>query len=275
MAENADKSQGPQTEEMTFWDHLDALRGVLIKAIVVFAAIAAALFAFMPEIFNSVILGPCRPGFPTYRALAKIAALWPGAFDAPMTDFTVELVNYQLASQFFIHMSMTCWLSLVLSFPVIIYLFWTFIKPGLYPRERRGATSAFLFGVVMFYLGVAVGYFLVFPLTVRFLADYQLSSMVPNVISLDSYTDTFVTIVFLMGVVFELPLLAWLLGRMGLLTRGFFAVYRRHAIVALLILAAVITPTGDPFTLFAVFIPIYLLWEFSATLVPKRAPEDD
>jgi len=127
----------------------------------------------------------------------------------------------------------------------------------------------------MFYLGVAVGYYLVFPLTVRFLSDYQLSELVPNVISLDSYTDTFVTIVFLMGVVFELPLLAWLLGRMGLLTRNFFALYRRHAIVALLVLAAVITPTGDPFTLFAVFIPIYLLWEFSATLVPKSAPTDD
>ena len=127
----------------------------------------------------------------------------------------------------------------------------------------------------MFYLGVAAGYYLVFPLTVRFLADYQLSDLVPNVISLDSYTDTFVTIVFLMGVVFELPLLAWLLGRMGLLTRRFFSLYRRHAIVALMILAAVITPTGDPFTLFAVFIPIYLLWEFSAMLVPKSVPTDD
>lgn len=263
------------SEEMTFWDHLDALRGVMLKAIAVFAAAAAALFAFMPEIFNGVALAPCRPEFATYRFLARLASLWPGAFDAPSTDFSVELMNYQLASQFFIHMSMTCWLALVLSFPVVIYIFWTFIKPGLYPRERRGATRAFLFGVVMFYLGVAVGYYLVFPLTVRFLSDYQLSELVPNVISLDSYTDTFVTIVFLMGVVFELPLLAWLLGRMGLLTRNFFALYRRHAIVALLVLAAVITPTGDPFTLFAVFIPIYLLWEFSATLVPKSAPTDD
>lgn len=261
--------------EMTFWDHLDALRGVLFRAIGVFAAVAAVLFAFMPEIFNGVVLGPCTPDFPTYRFLMRLSAMWPGMLDAPDSDFTVELVNYQLASQFFIHMSMTCWLALVVSFPVVIYMLWTFIKPGLYPRERRGASKAFLFGVVMFYLGVAAGYYLVFPLTVRFLADYQLSDLVPNVISLDSYTDTFVTIVFLMGVVFELPLLAWLLGRMGLLTRRFFSLYRRHAIVALMVLAAVITPTGDPFTLFAVFIPIYMLWEFSATLVPKNAPEDD
>lgn len=274
MSDNVGNSPA-QAGEMTFWDHLDTLRGVLLKAIAVFAVVAAALFAFMPEIFNGVILAPCTPGFPTYRALEWLSAKWPGAIEGPVGDFSVELVNYQLASQFFIHMSMTCWLALVLSFPVVIYLFWTFIKPGLYPRERRGASAAFMFGVVMFYLGVCTGYFLVFPLTVRFLADYQLSDLVPNVISLDSYTDTFITIVFLMGVVFELPLLAWLLGRMGLLTRRFFSLYRRHAIVALMVLAAVITPTGDPFTLFAVFIPIYLLWEFSATLVPKQAPEED
>lgn len=271
MAGNAENTSG----EMTFWDHLDALRGVMLKAIAVFVAVAAGLFVFMPEIFNNVVLAPCAPGFATYRFLERLSALWPGAFDAPAAGFSVELVNYQLASQFFIHMSMTCWLALVLSFPVVIYIFWTFIKPGLYPRERRGASTAFMFGVVMFYIGVATGYYLVFPLTVRFLADYQLSDLVPNVISLDSYTDTFVTIVFLMGVVFELPLLAWLLGRMGLLTRRFFSLYRRHAIVALMILAAVITPTGDPFTLFAVFIPIYLLWEFSAMLVPKSVPTDD
>ncbi len=274
MSDNVGKSSAAPGE-MSFWDHLDALRGVLLKAIAVFAVVAATLFAFMPEIFNNVILAPCDSGFPTYRLLDRLSALWPGAFEKPVADFSVKLVNYQLASQFVIHMSMTCWLALVLSFPVVLYLLWTFIRPGLYPSERRGALAAFWAGVVMFYLGVVVGYFLVFPLTARFLADYQLSSMVPNVISLDSYTDTFVTIVFLMGVVFELPPLAWLLGRLGLLDRSFFSLYRRHAIVALMVLAAVITPTGDPFTLFAVFIPIYALWEFSATLVPRRAPEDE
>ena len=119
----------------------------------------------------------------------------------------------------------------------------------------------------MFYLGVTIGYFLVFPLTLRFLADYQLSESIPNTISIDSYMDNFLVIVLMMGTVFELPLLAWLLGKMGFLTRGFFSKYRRHAIVALLIDAALITPTGDPFTLFVVFMPIYGLWEFSSRLV--------
>ena len=122
----------------------------------------------------------------------------------------------------------------------------------------------------MFYLGIAVGYFLVFPLTLRFLADYQLSEAVPNTISIESYMDNFFIITFMMGIVFELPLLAWLLGKIGFLTRSFFGNYRRHAIVVLLVIAAMITPTGDPFTLAAVFFPIYFLWEFSSRLVPKE-----
>ena len=125
----------------------------------------------------------------------------------------------------------------------------------------------------MFWIGVAVGYFLVFPITLRFLADYHVSEMVPNQISLDSYMDTFLMLIFIMGIVFEMPLVAWLLGNVGILHREFFKKYRRHAIVILLILAAVITPTGDPFTLAIVFLPIYLLYELSAYLTsPTKNP---
>ena len=111
-------------------------------------------------------------------------------------------------------------------------------------------------------------YFIVFPVTLRFLADYHVSQLVPNQISLDSYMDTFLMLIFVMGVIFELPLVAWLLGSLGALHRGFFKTYRRHAVVVLLVLAAIITPTGDPFTLMVVFLPIYLLYEVSAYLVP-------
>ena len=124
-------------------------------------------------------------------------------------------------------------------------------------------------GTLMFYLGVAAGYWLVFPLTLRFLAGYQLSTLIPNQISLDSYIDNFMMLVLVMGIVFELPVAAWMLGRLGVLRRGFFHTYRRHAIVALLIFAAVVTPTGDPFTLAVVFLPIYILWEGSALTVPS------
>lgn len=253
--------------EMSFWDHLDALRAVLIKVVLVLLVFTVALFACMPRIFDSVILAPCNGDFLLYRLFQHMTAGIPFAPQFTTDGFHVNLINIQLASQFFIHMSTSFWLALVLAFPVVLYLVWTFVRPALYANERHGVRLAFSLGVVMFYLGIAVGYFVVFPITLRFLADYHVSDMIPNQISLDSYMDTFLMLIFVMGVVFELPLLAWLLGNVGVLRRGFFSTYRRHAIVALLVLAAIITPTGDPFTLMVVFLPIYLLYEVSAMLV--------
>ena len=251
-----------------FWDHVDALRGVLLRCALTVALLAAAVCAVMPWIFDNVILAPCRPDFPLYRWLGHISSWW-GAGD--MEELHVELINIRLASQFFIHMSTSLWLALALAFPIVIYQLWRFVAPGLYENEKRGARKAFLAGNAMFYLGVAAGYFLVFPLTLRFLAQYQLSAMIPNQVSLDSYMDNFLVLILVMGIIFELPLVCWMLGRMGLLHRSFFTAYRRHAIVGLMALAAVVTPTGDPFTLMVVFLPIYLLWESGALLIPKDA----
>ena len=188
-----------------------------------------------------------------------------GAFTT--NGFEVELINIKLASQFFIHMSTSFWLALGLTFPFVLYELWTFISPALYHNEKQGVKTAFFIGCFMFFLGVLVGYFVVFPVTLRFLADYHVSQMVPNQISLDSYMDTFFMLLLVMGLVFELPLMSWLLGSLGILHRSFFATYRRHAVVVLLVLAAFITPTGDPFTLMIVFLPIYFLYEASALLV--------
>ncbi len=258
-----------QLQEMSFWDHLDVLRGVLIKIAMVVVAMAIIFFALMPSIFDNIILAPCRGDFLLYRLFERITASVPFLPQFSTEGFHVELINIQLASQFFIHMSTSFWLALVISFPVVIYLLWTFVSPALYEHEKRGIKRAFGFGNLMFFLGVAVGYFVVFPVTLRFLADYHVSAMVPNQISLDSYMDSFLMLIFIMGIIFELPLLAWLLGNIGVLKREFFKKYRRHAVVALLILAAFITPTGDPFTLTIVFLPIYLLYELSAWLVKK------
>lgn len=253
---------------MSFWEHLDDLRAVLIKMAVVVTTAAVVLFIFMPDIFDRVILAPCNGDFVLYRWIDRLAALIPG-MPKLGGDFHVDLINIQLASQLYVHLSTSFWLAVVLTFPVILYFLWTFIAPALYQNERKGVRKAFLFGVVMFFIGVAVGYFLVFPIILRFLADYHVSAMVPNQVSLDSYMDTFLMMVFFMGVVFELPLLCWLLGNVGVLDRSFFSKYRRHAIVALVVLAAIITPTGDLFTLSVVFLPLYLLYELSALLVPK------
>ncbi len=258
---------------MSFWEHLDALRGVLIRIAGVLLFLGIAAFCAMPWIFDHVILAPCRPDFAFYKIVDILAShsLLPGI--TASEPFELHPVSLQLASQFFVHMSASCWAAFVAGFPVIIYLLWGFVAPGLYEHEKQGVRRAFFFGNLMFFLGVLVGYYIVFPLALRFLATYQLSSQLETVVSLDSYMDNFFTLILLMGAVFELPLLAWVLGKMGFLTRSFFKKYRRHAIVALLIAAGLITPTGDPFTLFAVFLPIYALWEFSATLVPREGEE--
>lgn len=254
---------------MTFWDHLDALRGVLFRMGATLLVAAVAIFCLMPRIFDAVILAPCHGSFPLYTLFDRLAAL--GGETAPdTTDFSVTLINTQLASQFFIHLSLSFQLALVVTFPLLVYQLWGFVAPALYPHERRNASAAFVFGNILFYLGMATAYFLIFPLTLRFLAGYQLSADIPNTITLDSYMDNFMSMLFVMGVTFEIPLLTWALGRLGLMTRSFFTRYRRHAIVLLVIAAAVITPTSDPFTLTAVFIPLYLLWELSARLLPAK-----
>ncbi len=256
-------------QEMSFWEHVDALRWVLVRVVVVLAIVTIGLFGLMPAIFDSVILAPCRGDFALYRLFEQMTSSIPWLPQFSTADFHVELINIKLASQFFIHMSTSFWLALVLTFPFVLYQLWTFVAPALYPNEKRGVSIAFFIGCLMFFLGVAVGYLVVFPVTLRFLADYHVSMMVPNQISLDSYMDTFLMLIFVMGIIFELPLVAWLLGTLGVLHRGFFKRYRKHAVVALLVLAAIITPTGDPFTMTVVFLPIYLLYEVSAYLVPK------
>lgn len=257
-------------KEMSFWEHIDELRRILFRVALVVVAVMIILFIFMPWLFDNVILAPTHASFPLYRLFDAIMPPEPGT--AP---FEIGLININLASQLFTHLSMSGWTAFVVCFPFVISSLWGFISPGLYPHEKRNARTAFLFGNAMFYLGLAVGYFLVFPLTLRFLATYQLSASIENTLTLDSYMDNFLGICLVMGLVFELPLVAWILGKFGILTKSFFSKYRRHAVLALLVAAALITPTGDPFTLFIVFLPIYSLWEFSCFIVPAGEKESD
>ena len=259
---------------MSFWDHVEALRMTLFKVIGILVSMAIILFISMPQSVDSVILAPRAGSFVLYRWLNRLAQFFPGLDNLSSTDFHVNLINIQLASQFYMHMSTSFWLALVLSFPIVVYILWQFVSPALYENEKRGARTVFAIGNLLFFLGIAVGYFIVFPFSLRFFADYHVSQLVPNQISLDSYGDTFLSLIFTMGIVFELPLLSLTLSKLGIIRRSFFYRFRRHAICTLLILAAIITPS-DPFSMIAVFIPLYLLYELSALLVKKDEPKDD
>ena len=253
---------------LTFWDHLDVLRASIIRVLIAWGVVAVAWFIAMPTLFDAVIMAPCHDNFPLYGLLRRLAALAGADGEFLSRPLQVRVINIQLTAPFLIHISTAFWLSVVSTVPYLLWEVWRFIRPALYTQERRGVGRAFGMGALLFYCGVAVGYFLVWPLALRFLFTYQLSADIANQISLNSYIDNFMMLVLCMGLAFELPLVTWLLALLGLVHRSTLRQYRRHAIVAVVIAAAIITPTGDPFTLTIVAIPLYLLYELSIRLIP-------
>lgn len=237
---------------MTFWDHLDVLRQSLFRIALVLLVSAVGLFAFKDFLFDGLILAPSKADFFLYK--------WIGA------DCSLDLVNIEVTAQFMIHMKMAFLCAIVLTFPYLIFKVWQFIAPALYDNERRKVRNAFLFASGLFYVGITVGYVLIFPLMLNFFADYQVSSGVPNIFSLSSYISLLTSMVLTFGIVFEFPTLVALLSALGILKKEMMTKYRRHAICAVVILAAVITPSGDPFSLMIVAIPLYLLYEFSVLI---------
>lgn len=263
-----------QEGSLTFWEHLEVLRWSIFRvAIVVFVAMIV-LFIAMPHLFTNFVLGPTTSQFFLYRWMSSLGSL-PFIPDFSAGNFKVDIININVASQFLTHISTSFWFALIVSFPYLVFEAWRFIAPALYENEKASVGTAFLFGTVMFYLGCTVGYSFVFPFTFRFLAEYQISAEVVNQISLNSYMSTFMGMVFIMGLVFELPLLAWLMSKLGLINKAFLKKYRKVAVAVLLVLAAAITPTGDPFTLSIVFLPLYALYELSIRVVRDEEPEID
>lgn len=248
---------------MTFWDHLDVLRGSLLRMAVVTVACAVVAFAFKDAVF-AAILAPKYDDFILYRLLAGVNS-WLA--DGSPSSFHVELINTGLAEQFKIHVKTSLYVGLMAASPYCLYELFRFVSPGLYPKERRYGVRAVVSGYVMFLLGVALCYFLIFPLTFRFLGTYQVSPDVENLITLQSYMDTLFVMCFLLGILFELPIVCWVFGKLGILRRTFMRRYRKHAVVVILVVSAIITPTSDIFTLCIVALPICLLYEVSTFLV--------
>lgn len=218
---------------------------------------AIVAFAMKTEVF-SIVLAPTKSDFITYR--------WFSQF-GDIADFNLNLINTQLTSQFSVHMQVSIIIGIICVSPYILYSIFAFVSPALYENERKYARLLVLAGYIMFMIGVALCYFLIFPLTIRFLGNYQVSDDVANIITLSSYIDTLTMLTLMLGIVFELPILCMILGKMDILTADFMKEYRRHAIVIILIVAAIITPTTDVMTLMLVTLPIYLLYEISILAV--------
>ena len=249
------RMQGSDSETMTFWDHLDELRSVIIRILVITAVAAVVAFVMKDEMF-AIVLAPRSSDFITYRLMG-------------VEPFSIHLMNTGLTEQFMMHLKTAMYFGVLVASPFIIWQLFRFVSPALYEGERKYATALCLSGYLMFMLGTLLDYFLIFPLTVKFLGTYQVSPDVANMLTLQSYMDTLMMMSLVMGIVFELPVVSWLLGRMGLVNRSMMRSMRRHAIVAILIIAAIITPTTDAFTLFIVALPIWLLYEMSILIVKR------
>ena len=269
-----DKSKTESIEEketqesaMSFWDHLEVLRWALFRSACVLMVILIGTFIAMPYIFDRFVLAPTSNEFFVYRWLNAIGS---GVVKLS-PDFDVQIININFASQFMTHISTSISMAAVIAFPYFIWEIWKFIEPALFEEEIKHLRPAFMGGTFMFYLGCAIGYLFVFPFTFRFLVEYNLSPNITNQINLQSYIDNFTLLILVMGIVFEMPLLAWLLSLLGILKKSFLREYKRHAIVVLLITAAIITPSGDPFSLMLVFIPLYVLYELSILVVRDKA----
>lgn len=242
-----------EASSMTFWDHLDELRGVIIRMLLVTMLAAVVAFVIKDELF-AVVLAPKTSDFITYRLLG-------------VEPFSIHLMNTGLTEQFMMHLKTAMYVGVLVALPYIIYVLFRFVSPALYDNERKYATVLCTSGYLMFMLGTALNYFLIFPLTVKFLGTYQVSPDVANMLTLQSYMETLLMMNLVMGIVFELPVVSWILGRMGLVNAQMMQSMRRHAVVAILIVAAIITPTTDAFTLFVVALPIWLLYELSIVIV--------
>lgn len=262
-------------DELSFWDHLDELRVLLFRVISVWMVLGVGYFIAMPWLFDNVILAPCHNDFFFYDLLRWIGERFNLSGDFFSENFHVELININLAAPFFIHITTAFWMSVVTAVPYLFFEIWRFVNPALYANEKKGMKKALALGGGMFFLGVFVGYFMVFPLTLRFLSTYRISTEIANHLTLNTYIDNFMMLILCMGLAFELPLLTWVLSLMGIVTKSFLKKYRRHAAVVIVVVAAIITPTGDPFTLTAVSLPLYLLYELSILMVKDKEAEEE
>jgi len=248
--------------EMSFLQHLEVLRWHLVRsasAIVLFGLVAFFAKSF---VFDTVLLGPMRSDFVTYRLLCEASQRFGLSDLLCIGKMNFILINTTMSGQFTTHMFVALISGLVLAFPYVIFEIWRFIKPGLYKTERKYANGMVFYTSVLFMMGVLFGYYVIAPMSVNFLGNYQVSELIVNQIDLNSYFTTLATLVLATGLVFEMPILIYFLTKIGLVTPEFMRTYRRHSIVVILIIAAVITPP-DVASQILVSLPLLVLYEIS------------
>ena len=267
------KEKTIEPAEMGFLDHLEVLRWHLIRAVLSIIVFGVAAFIFRDFIFDTVILAPKSPTFFTNQVLCKFGTY----IDVPalcINSKPFQIINIKMAGQFSTHIMVSLVAGLIAAFPYVFWELWRFIKPALYTNERKHARGAVFYSSSLFLTGILFGYYILVPLSLDFLGGYNVSSQVLNQINLDSYIATFTSVVLASGVVFELPIVIFFLSKAGLITPEFLKTYRKHAIVVILVIAAIITPP-DIFSQVLVSLPLLMLYEVGIIISRRVAKKKE
>lgn len=264
MSEKMKKS----SDEMTFFEHIDALRPHLVRGVMALLVMMVVAFLAKKFIIDLVLMGPQSPDFPTNRFLCHMSHLLMGDDTLCINQIKFNMVNTALSGQFNLHMQVAFVAAIVVAVPYLLWEIWRFVLPALTPRERHKSRMFVLYVSLCFFTGLLFGYYIITPLSINFFSTYQASAEITNMIDVKSYLSTVLHVSLACAIVFQLPLLVYFLTKMGLITTAFLKRYRRHAIVLLTVVSAVITPP-DLFSLVLVVIPLYALYELSIHLAAR------
>ena len=258
------KEKGKNLEaEMSFFDHLDVLRKHLIRSSIAILAFTTVAFIYYDFIFDQIIMGPKNPQFWTYRMMCALGERFDLGPDFCITKIPFNIINTEMAGQFTLQMNSSLMIGVVLGFPYLLFEVWRFVKPALHEKERKSASGFTFYATLLFLIGIMFGYYIIAPLSISFLAGYTVSSIINNQITIDSYLSTVATLTLGSGVIFELPIVIYILSKLGIMTPQFMRSSRRYATVIILIIAAIVTPTPDLLTMLTVSFPLFLLYEVS------------
>ena len=268
------KEKGKTIEaEMSFFDHLDVLRGHLIRAAIAILVFTILAFSYYTFIFEEIIMGPGRLNFWTYRMMCAAVEKFNLGADFCVKKLDFEIINTELGGQFTLTLNSSLMIGIVLGVPYLLFEIWRFVKPALHENERKSATGFVFWASLLFIIGLLFGYYIVSPLSIQFLANYEVSEIISNKITIDSYFSIIATLSIGSGITFELPTIVFILSKLGIMTPKFMRSSRRYSSVIILIVAAIVTPTPDLVIMLVVSLPLFLLYELSiyiSAIVEKR-----
>lgn len=260
-------------KEMGFFDHIDELRKHIIRSVVSILVAAVVIFFNKSFLFDTVLFGPVHLDFWTYRQMCDFSYWLKGTDEYCVKEMGFVLSNIDITGQFTQHLFISFVGGFVVAFPYVLWQFWAFIKPALSSKEITYARGFVFFSSILFFIGILFGYFLLAPLSINFLGSYKVSEIVSNEINLESYISFLSTLTFACGLIFEMPMLVYFLAKLGILGSKLMSKYRRYALVVILILAGILTPSPDMASQIMMALPLYGLYEISI-LVAKQVEKN-